>query len=195
MSGDALTRVGSMVIVAALLLVACGGNGDTDESAAPSTSSTAAPATTSEDSTTSSAPADRGPLGLTVAVGEDPRGGLAPLEVTLTNHTEAEVTVVRPFVTPHFVVFGVIGPSGEEIPFDGPYPRLEPLTDADVAVLAPGESVSAVFDLADHFALPRGELTVTAEYRAREVHHGGLATTIDPDDPVVADPLTIEVAP
>ena len=119
--------------------------------------------------------------------------GGTEVEVTVTNTSESELAVVRPFVTPHFVVFRLTGPGGDEIPFDGPYPRLEPLVDTDIARLAPGESASSRFDLADHFDVPAGTVTLEAAYRAREVHHGGLGLTVDPEDPVTATPIEIEV--
>ncbi len=163
-------RIALAAVVVALIAVAC--SGDETE-----------PVTDEGD-----------PLQLSLsAVGGESESFL--VQVTLANASDAAVTVVRPFVTPHFVALGLVGPDGGEIPFDGPYPRLEPLTDADVAELAPGESVSGQFDLAEHFAVPAGSVTVSAEYRARENHHGGLALTVDPEDPVIAEPIVIEATP
>jgi len=117
------------------------------------------------------------------------------IEVTVGNTSGEPMTVVRPFVTPHFVEFTVTGPDGSEVPFDGPNVRLEPLVDSDVVSLAPGGSVSVRYDLADHFTLPPGTYNVSAQYQAEEVHLGGLAATISYDDPVIADPVEVEVAP
>jgi hypothetical protein len=118
-----------------------------------------------------------------------------PVAVTVTNDSADPITVVRPFVTPHFVEFRVEAADGSAIPFDGPRPRLEPLIATDVVTLDPGDSVSSRYELRDHFTLPPGTYTVSAQYQAERVHHGGLAMTVAYDAAIVATPIVVEVTP
>ena len=165
----------SAIAVAALLLVvaACGG----DE---------ALPAATV---------APEGGLQLELNSPGGPIGGPIPITVTLTNGTEDTVTVARPFFTGNIVSFTVEDGAGNPIPFDGPFAELEPLHDDRIATLAPGESASHDFDLAEHFMLEAGTYTVGAEYRFQPPEEGSRVLAVAPGEGPRAAGISVEVTP
>lgn len=124
-----------------------------------------------------------------------PVGGPIPLTVTLTNGTESTVTVARPFFAGNIVAFTVEDGAGDLIPFDGPYAELEPLHDDRIATLAPGESVSHDFDLANHFMLEAGTYTVTAGYRFQPPEEGSRVLAVAPGEGPQAAGISVEVTP
>jgi hypothetical protein len=126
-----------------------------------------------------------------------PAGGPIPITVTLTltNGTTDTVTVARPFFAGNIVSFTVEGDAGNPIPFDGPFAQLEPLHDDRIASLAPGESVSNDFDLAEHFMLEAGSYTVTAEYLFQPPIEGSRALAVAPGEGPAAAGISVEVTP
>ncbi|MCH7584140.1 MAG: hypothetical protein IH941_03145 [Acidobacteria bacterium] len=166
----------SAIAVAALMLVvaACGG-----DDALPAVTIVAA-----------------GPgLQLELSSGGGPVGGPIPITVTLTNGTGGTLTVARPFFAGNIVAFTVEDDAGNLIPFDGPFAELEPLHDDRIATLAPGESVSHDFDLADHFVLEAGTYTVTAGYRFQPPEEGSRALAVAPGEGPHAAGISVEVTP
>ncbi len=115
--------------------------------------------------------------------------------VILANSSDGEVRVVRPTVTPNFVLFTVLDGAGEPLQYHGAYPQLRPLDESGFATLAPGESTSADFDLAELFPVTTGTYQVEAEYRnpARGSHEGASALTFEPGEGVSAAAIAIEV--
>ena len=173
----------ALALALSVSAVACGDDSDAD----------LPPTSTSAGSSTSAAP---GPvLGVGVSSPGGPAAGPVPVTVTLTNLSVSEVTVVRPFFTATLVSFRVVGPDGEPVPFDGPYADLATLDSGAFVTLAPGESVSDDFDLADHFMLPRGASQVTAEYRnpTGGSFGGEAGLQFDAGSGPVSVPITIEV--
>ncbi len=132
---------------------------------------------------------ESGPLGATLSA-----EGTA-VTVTLTNTGDEEIKVVRPTVTPNFVVFIVTDSTGAELQYRGIYAELKPLGPAGFATLAPGETTSHEFDLTDLYGLGTGTYEVTAEYRnaALGSHEGTSALIFEPNEGIAAAPITIEV--
>ncbi len=124
-----------------------------------------------------------------------PSGGPIPITVTLTNGTTDTVTVARPFFAGNIVAFTVEDDAGNPISFDGPFAQLEPLHDDRIATLAPGESVSNDFDLAEHFTLEAGTYNVTAEYLFQPPVEGSRALAVAPGEGPRAAGISVDVTP
>jgi hypothetical protein len=125
-----------------------------------------------------------------------PATGPVPITVTVANRTAGFLVVLEPYFTPNLVSFTVNGrEEGPALPFDGPFARLEPAGEDRFHRLAPGETVSVEFDLAEHFSLQPGEYMVVAEYRnpAGASHEGDRAITFEPGEGPTSPPITIEV--
>ncbi len=121
--------------------------------------------------------------------------GPIPITVTLINGTGDTMTVARPFFAGNIVAFTVEDGAGNPVPFDGPFAELEPLHDDRIATLAPGESVSHDFDLADHFTLEAGTYTVTAGYRFQPPEEGSRVLAVTPGEGPRAAGISVEVTP
>lgn len=157
-------RRATLVLVATLTLTACSGSDVVVET-------------------------ESGPLGATLSA----EG--AAVTVTLANTGDEGIKVVRPAATPNFVLFIVTDDTGEELQYQGIYAELKPLGPAGFATLAPGETTSHEFDLTDLYGLETGSYEVAAEYRnaALGSHEGTSALIFEPNEGIVAVPITIEV--
>jgi len=132
---------------------------------------------------------ESGPLGATLST----EG--AAVTVTLTNTGDEGIKVVRPTVTPNFVLFVVTDGAGEEMQYQGTYAELKPLGPAGFVTLAPGEATSHEFDLIELYGLDAGSYEVTAEYRnpALGSHEGTSGLVFEPGEGIAAESITIEV--
>lgn len=119
----------------------------------------------------------------------------AIVTATLANGSTEPVRVVRPTVTPNFIVFIVEDADGNEFPYRGTYPQLRPLSEDGFADLEPGDATSVAFDLIDLYPLAPGSYQVTAEYRnpARGSHEGTSAVVYEPGAGLPAGPVEITV--
>ena len=119
----------------------------------------------------------------------------AAVTVTLTNTSDEAIKVVRPTVTPNFVLFVVTDAAGDEMQYHGKYPELIPLDPTGFDSLAPEETTSHEFDLTELYGLEAGTYDVAAEYRnpALGSHEGTSALVFEPGEGLAAGPITIEV--
>jgi len=119
----------------------------------------------------------------------------AVVTVTLTNTGDEQVKVVRPTVTPNFVLFVVTDDAGDQMQYHGKYPQLTPLDPSGFASMAPEETTSHEFDLTELYGLDAGSYEVSAEYRnpALGSHEGTSALVFEPGEGVAAEPIMIEV--
>jgi len=123
--------------------------------------------------------------------------GSAEITVTLTNGSDAAVTLVRPTEFPNFVSFTVTDSDGNRMPFYGPYLRLAPHGDDGFVTLAPGESTTEILDIGPGYLLDAGTYTVTATYLnpAGGSHEGTRALVFEPDDGPDSNSIEIVVTP
>jgi len=113
--------------------------------------------------------------------------------VTLANTSSESIRVVRPTVTPNFVLLVITDADGVELPYLGTYKELVPLTEDGFTTLEPGDSTAAEFDLGILFPLETGDYTLAAEYRNPELgtHQGTSAVIFEPGEGIVASPITV----
>lgn len=168
-------RLVTIAVLATLVLAtACGGGSDEDTDAAVT-----------------------GTLSVTLTLAADQvaAGAAIPLTVTVRNESGDTLTVARPALVPSMVYLAVTRDGGDVVPFDGPWPRLRPLTADAFVELAAGESVEHAFDLADWYTLPAGTYSIVASYHNE--HDGsqlGLsALVIDAADELPSSAVALEV--
>ena len=176
-----ISRLGTFITCVALL-AACGG-----DTAEPSESTTTSPPTGIV----------AGEITMDIATEGGTVGGETLVTVTLTNGTDATVTLVRPRWIPNFVKFTIIDSDGNSMPFYGPHSLLKALGDEGFVTVEPGQSSSEVLDLERGFQLEAGTYAITAEYRnaAEGSHEGGRALIFEHGDGPTSPTIELVVAP
>ena len=177
-----ISRLGTCVAFVAIV-AACGG--DTVTPPEPSATSSPTPGIVA------------GQVTLDISTEGGAVGGETLVTVTLTNGTDATVTLVRPRWIPNFVKFTVIDSDGSPMPFYGPHSLLKALGEEGFVTVEPGQSTSEVLDLERGFQLDAGSYTVFAEYRnaAEGSHEGGRALIFEHGDGPVSPTIELVVAP
>ena len=176
-----MIRSFGMLIGLAFVVASCGGEPDPTRS--PATNPPAAIAA--------------GEITLNIATEGGTVGGATLIMVTLTNGTDAPVTLVRPRWIPNFVKFTVLDEAGNPMPFYGPHSLLKALGDGGFVTLQPSQSTSEMLDLEPGYQLDAGTYRVSAEYRnaAEGSHDGGRALIFEHGDGPTTSSVELVMAP
>ena len=137
------------------------------------------------------------PLRVTLELASDSvaAGDSISATVTLANDGETPITVLRPFAAPPIVRFRAEDSDGNRLSFEGVRIKLAPPEAEDFATLAPGESVSESFDLAEMFEFEPGVYGIWADYVADDPgeRHGFDALVTGPDPGLSSNHVALTV--